>query len=219
MADQQPTICVTGTGLASGSPDQCLIRISLNHSADSAADAVATTAELATRAIAALEDLRIDRCDVRTTGLSVQDFFDKTQQRVTAHIGSYQLEVTVSPLDEAGTVFASLTSAIGDALQIRGISLTLEDPEPIKSEARRLAIRDATKKAGEMADELGVRLGTIISVQDQPTGRVGVAQPASMAMSGNAGATTVPLEPGSVSASSVVFLTYLLTEDDSGSLD
>ena len=50
----KPTITVTGIGLASGSPDQCRIHISLNHLAETAADALAVTAELATKAIGVL---------------------------------------------------------------------------------------------------------------------------------------------------------------------
>ena len=96
----------------------------------------------------------------------IQDFFDKAQQKVTAHVGSYQLELDVRPIDESGRVLAALSSVLGDALQIRGINLTVRDPEPLKSQARRLAIQDAKKRAAEIAEEVGVRLGSILSIQD-----------------------------------------------------
>ena len=70
---EQPTIAVTGTGIASGSPDQCRIHVSLNHFAETAADALAVTADLATKAIAAVADVQIEQCEVQTVGLSVQD--------------------------------------------------------------------------------------------------------------------------------------------------
>jgi hypothetical protein len=59
---KKATITVTGIGLASGSPDQCRIHISLNHLAETAADALAVTAELATKAIAGLADIRAEEC-------------------------------------------------------------------------------------------------------------------------------------------------------------
>lgn len=155
---EQPTIAVTGTGLASGSPDQCTLHISLNHFAETAADALTVTAELATKAIASLAETVIEKCVVHTMGLAIQDFFDQSEQKVTAHIGSYQLDVMIRPIDEVGGVLASLSSTVGDALQIRGINLMIEDPEPLRSQARRLAIQDAKRRAAEISNEVGVAL-------------------------------------------------------------
>jgi uncharacterized protein YggE len=204
---KKPTIAVTGIGLASGSPDQCRIHISLNHLAETAADALTVTAELATKAIAIFGDT--EQCDVRTAGLSVQDFFDQAQQKVTAHVGSYQLEVIVMPIEAAGVVLSSLSSAVGDALQIRGINLTIDDPEPLRRQSRRLAIQDAKAKASEIAEEMGVELGDVLSIQDQqaagPISYVQATARAAMPMSGN-----VPIEGGNVSASSVVTLIYAI---------
>lgn len=206
---KKSTISVTGVGLASGSPDQCRIHISLNHTAETAADALTVTGELATKAIAILDDVRAEQCDVRTAGLSVQDFFDQAQQKVTARVGSYQLEVIVRPIDAAGVVLGSLSSALGDALQVRGITLTIDDPEPLQRQSRRLAIQDAKSKASEIAEEMGVELGDVLSIQDQqPVGLSGFVQTASRAaipMAGN-----IPIEAGNVSASSVVTLIYAI---------
>jgi uncharacterized protein len=208
---EQPTIAVTGTGHARGSPDQCKLHISLNHLAETAADALAVTAELATKAIAALADAAIEQCVVHTVGLSVQDFFDQSQQKVTAHIGSYQLDVVVRPIDEAGGVLASLSSTVGDALQIRGINLTIEDPEPLRSQARRLAIKDAKRRAAEISDDVGVRLGPILSIQDENAGPGSFAQERARRMSGHVAATAnVPIEAGNVSEFSAITLIYAI---------
>jgi hypothetical protein len=203
---KKSTITVTGMGLASASPDQCQIFISLNHMAETAADALAITAELATKAIAALADLQTKECDVRTMGLSVQDFFDNGQQKVTARVGSYQLQVIVQPIDAAGMILGALSAAVGDALQIRGITLTVDDPEPLRRESRRLAIQDGRTKAAEIASEMGVELGKTVSIQErQPGGRLPYIQTAASAapMSGN-----VPIEAGNVTAASVLTMTY-----------
>ena len=207
---EQPIIAVTGTGLASGSPDQCRIHISLNQLAQTAAEALAVTADLATNAIAVLGDVHIEQCEVRTVGLSIQDFFDKAQQKVTAHVGSYQLELDIRPIDASGRVLAALSSVLGDALQIRGINLTVRDPEPLKSQARRLAIQDAKKRAAEIAEEVGVRLGAILSIQDENAGSIRFDQ-RTRPMSGMVAASVnVPIEAGNVSASGAVTLIYAI---------
>jgi uncharacterized protein YggE len=207
---KKSTITVTGIGQASGSPDQCRLHISLNYMAETAADALAVTADLATKAIASLGDIQAEECDVRTMGLSVQDFFDQAQQKVTARIGSYQLQVIIRPIDAAGIILSSLSSAVGDALQIRGINLTIDDPEPLRRESRRLAIQDAKTKADEIAEEMGVELGNVLSIQDQqaggPINYIQTAARATTPMSGN-----VPIEAGSVSATSVVTLVYAIS--------
>jgi hypothetical protein len=206
---KKSTISVTGFGVANGSPDQCRIYISLNHMASTAADALTVTGELATKAIAVLSDTQAEQCEVRTTGLSVQDFFDQAQQKVTAHVGSYQLEVIIRPIDAAGVVLSALSSAIEDGLQIRGITLSIEDPEPLRSESRLLALQDARTKATEIAADIGVELGRIITIQDQQAvglgGYVQTATRAAIPMSGH-----VPIEAGPVSSSSIVTLVYAI---------
>ncbi|HUE07425.1 MAG TPA: SIMPL domain-containing protein [Acidimicrobiales bacterium] len=206
---KKSTISVTGVGVANGSPDQCRIYISLNHMASTAAEALTVTGDLAAKAIGVLGNTKAEQCEVRTTGLSVQDFFDQAQQKVTAHVGSYQLEVIIRPIDAAGVVLSALSSAIGDGLQIRGITLSLDDPEPLRSESRRLALEDAKTKAAEIAAEMRMELGKIITIQDQQAvglgGYVQTTARAAIPLSGQ-----VPIEAGPVSASSTVTLIYAL---------
>jgi len=209
---EQRSVVVTGTGVASGTPDQCRISVALNHMAESAADALAGTAERATTAIAALGDVRAEQCEARTVGLSLQDFFDKAQQTVTARIGSYQLELVVRPIDAAGAVLAVVSAAVGDALQIRGLTLGVADPEPLKSEARRLAVRDARRRATELAQEAGLRLGAVVSVSDQAPGPVTTGFRATAMAATASGVPNVPIEAGTVSASSVVTLVYAIED-------
>jgi uncharacterized protein YggE len=205
---EQPTITVTGAGLASGSPDQCRVRISLNHLAESAPAALEVTADLANRAIRAVAEGQVEHAEVQTVGLSVQDFFDKAQQKVTAHMGSYQLDLIIRPIEGTGRVLAGISSVVGDALQIRGVTLTVQDPEPLKSRARRSAIQDAKKRAAEIADEVGVRVGPILSIRDDNANSVRFAEHATL-MSAPA-AAGVPIEAGNVSATSAVTLVYAI---------
>jgi uncharacterized protein YggE len=210
---EQPHIAVFGTGVASGTPDQCRVQISLNHMAESAADARSGTAELATGVIAGLAEVDVDQCDVRTVGLSVQDYMDPGLQKVTARVGTYQMELTVRPIDRVGNVLAALASTVGDGLQVRGLQLTVRDPEPLKSEARRLAVRDARRKAVELATEAGIRLGALLSIQDEHAG-TGIPPSVRRAIPTAAGfsAAHLPVEAGDVSVVSAIMLTYAIED-------
>jgi uncharacterized protein YggE len=204
----QPFIAVVGSGVATGIPDQCKLQIALNSMSENAADALTTCAEIASMAIAAVSAVDVEQRDIRTTGLSLQDFFDQSKQRVTARIATYQIEVTIRPVDGVGSVLAALAASAGDSLQVRGIQLGVQDPEPLRREARRLAVEDAQRKAAELSQSAGIRLGSILSIEDDRAR----SQVSARLSSGHfaAAATTVPIEPGEVSAVSSIMITYAI---------
>jgi uncharacterized protein len=206
---EQPFIAVTGMGVAMSTPDQCKLQVALTCMTENAAEALAKCAEMASMAIAAIGEMTLEQRDVQTVGLSVHDYRDQTGQRVTAKMGSYQLDIAVQPVDGVGSVLAALGFSAGDGLQIRGIQLCVRDPEPLKSEARRLAVEDAQKKARELSQAAGFRLGVILALEEDdvrsavPRGRYARVMAASSG-------PTVPIEPGDVSVVSSITLTYAI---------
>jgi uncharacterized protein YggE len=209
---EQPTIVVVGTGTTTSVPDQCVVTVALNAIGTTPAEALDLCAAAADRAIAALVHEGVERRDVRTTNLSVQDFFDQAAQKVTARLGSYQLEITVRSLGRVAGVVAALSDAGGDALQVRSLHLTVSEREPLRQEAMRLAVRNATARAHELADAAGLRLGEILLIQDY--GAFGGPQypvrNLAMETSGQMG-PSLPLEPGEISASASVTMTIAVS--------
>jgi uncharacterized protein YggE len=207
-------VVVTGTGIATGVPDQCVLQVGLNAMADSAAEALDQCSQAAARAISALGQVGIEPRDVRTTNLSLQDFFDHTQQKVTARIGSYQLDVTIRRLDDAGRVVAALSSAVGESLQVRALQLTVGNPDLLRREARRLAVRDAQSKAEEIAQAAGIRLGPIQTIRGD-VGQMGAAiypRRSALSMSDMGGPAPFPVEPGEVTTTTSVTITYSIDD-------
>jgi uncharacterized protein YggE len=185
------------------------LQIALNYVADSAADALTTCAGIASMAIAAVAEVDVEQRDVQTTGLSLEDHFDQSTQRITARTATYLLHITVRPVDGVGSILAALGASAGDALAVRGIRLSVHDPEPLRSEARRLAVEDAQRKAVELSQAAGIRLGAILALEDDnvpsrvPSVRRAMPTSASSA-------PTIPIEPGEVSAVSTVTVTYAI---------
>jgi uncharacterized protein len=206
----EPQLKVVGTGVATGIPDQCQLQIGLVAMTDEAAAALSTCAELASKAIAAIGAVDGAQCDVQTVGISVQDFFDQSRQRVTAKVGTYQLQVTVRPVDSVGSILAALGAVAGDALSLRGFQLGVRDPEPLHREARRLAVEDAGRRAVELAQAAGIRLGPIVALVDGAAAQEPTLRRA-MAMSA-ATSSNVPIEPGEVSARSAITITYAIAQ-------
>ena len=73
-----------------------------------------------------------------------------------------------------------------------------------------MAIQDAKKRAAEIAEEVGVRLGSILSIQDENAGSVRFDQRARPMSGMVAASANVPIEAGNVSASSAVTLIYAI---------
>lgn len=180
--------------------------------AGTVADAVDGCADLATRALAALRQQGLAREDARTTSLSVKDFFDQDERRVTARVAGYRLRVTVGDLDEIGSVLGTLSDVAGDSLQVQALQLTVGDPGALTSEARRRAVHDARRTATELAEAAGVRLGTLISIDGGPTLRSGMPRTGTLAGNPNEGRTPMPVEPGEVTFTSRVTLTYAIVQ-------
>jgi uncharacterized protein YggE len=205
----QPFLAVVGNGVATGIPDQCQLQVALNSMKESATDALATCAEIASMAIAAVGAVDVDHHEVQTKGLSLQDWFDQDKRHVTARVATYQLEVTVRPIDGVGAVLAALAASAGDALQLRGMQLGVTDPEPMRRVARRLAVEDAKRKASELSQSAGVRLGSILAIEDDGARSQASYRLSARAMSVTA-ASSVPIEPGEVSAVSSITITYAI---------
>ena len=140
--------------------------------------------------------------------IAVQDYFDPAQQKVTARIGSYQVEVVVRRLDDASQVLGALSDSAGDALQIRGLQLGMRDAESARKTARREAVRDAQERARDLAEAAGLQLGEILAIEDSD--RSGFSGVRAMKMASVHQAASMPVEPGQISVSALVTITYAI---------
>ncbi len=201
---------VVGEGTATGVPDRCIVHAALNVMAETVADAVSRVGVLASQVSDSLKSAGLDPVDLRTTNLNVQDFFDKGKEKVTARVASYQLEITIRQLEKLGEHLAGLVSVAGDSLQIRGLQLTIGDPEPLKREARSHAMNDARNKATQLAESAGGSLGQIVSIDDgsSVTGTPywGFAARAAAAI------PQVQVEPGSLTVTCRVAVAYAMSD-------
>jgi len=209
----QPSIVVWGHGSVDGTPDQCVLLVSLNAMAGDPAAALARCAEMASRGIAAVREAGVAQADVQTLTVSVQEFFDPAERKVTARTGSYQLRITVRSLDAVSDVVRALTEASGDSVQIRGLNLIVSDKAPLEEEARVLAVRNAEARASDLAHAAGLRLGAILTMEDAsvPPGRHGptVARATSAQVT-----ASLPIEPGEAAVTASVLVTYALEASD-----
>jgi uncharacterized protein YggE len=101
----------------------------------------------------------------------------------------------VRNVDHAADTLDAAVNAVGDDLQIGGITFTVNDPSALATQARAAAMNDARSKAQQLADGGGVTLG-------KPTSITEVSSPAptpimfDRAQGASASAGSTAIEPG-----------------------
>lgn len=171
------TITVTGEGSASATPDIAKFTFGVTETAPVIADAQAKAKEKTDGALAALKELGVEEDDVKTTSSSISPEYDYGQPcypgmtcpgsgtpKIVGYQVSYTIEVTLRDIAKAGEVLSKL-GALG-VQNVYGPEFTLDDPEKVKAEARAEAIEKAQTDAKELAKDLGVRLGKVVSYYD-----------------------------------------------------
>jgi uncharacterized protein YggE len=165
--DLRRVIVVVGEGTASAVPDRCVIAASLRVMRDTVAEAIHDVAALADAAVAAMREAGVAEADLGTRNLNVQDWFDHQGQRVTARVATYTFTIAVGGVEGVSGLLTALSAAIGDELQINGISFAHSDAEPLQRIARRDAVADATERATQLAAAAGLRLGDVLTITEE----------------------------------------------------
>ena len=98
------------------------------------------------------------------------------------------------------------------ANQLEGVSFELQDDLASRQAALRNAVAEARAKAEAMADALGVRLVSILSVNEGPVAIERPMMEMARAASLQQGAPT-PVSPGEVSVAASVTIRYQISSD------
>lgn len=204
---KQDAFTVTGEGKFSVKPDVALI--SLGVSANGAS--VKTVQEKLNSSInavsAAVKNLGVSADDIKTVNYSINPTYDYSNgaQHITGYSANSTLSVKVRDLDKASAVIDAGTAA--GANQVGGISFDVDDRTNAESQARKLAVTDAKKKAQAAADIAGFKLGRIVNYSE---GFGGQPRPMTMALKADSavGSTPTQVEPGTSEINVTVSLSY-----------
>lgn len=197
MADRAPGISVTGRGEARAAPDLAILDVGVEARRPTVAEA-RTAAATAQRAVLdALTAAGIEDRDVRTTSVSVQPDYDYSEsgRRLLGYVVSNSVEARIRDLDAVQPAIDTAVAAGGDLTRLNGLRFELSEPEAVRREARARGIANARAEAEQIAQELGVRLGEPLSVEE---GERAPIQPMMMRMEAAQAdqAQATPIQPG-----------------------
>jgi uncharacterized protein YggE len=171
---EPPAVAVSGEGLATVAPDIAVVTSGVVTRAAAAGDALKANSTAMAKVLDALKTAGVAERDIGTSALSVQpqyDYGDGGAPRAPKLVG-YEVRNVVTvrsrQLDGLGRLLDGLVSAGSN--QIEGLSFDVSDRNGKLDEARRKAVEDARRKAALYAESAGVRLGAVLSIDEQEIG-------------------------------------------------
>ena len=186
-------ISVSGSGLASGAPDIAVLSLGVESTEDTAAEARSAAAVAMQRVLEVLEDAGVDSADIQTRHFNISPRYqgvevercdeeedeggiteiakDRTcytvwESRLIGYSVSNQASVKIRSLDNVGSIIDKTAEAAGDLVRINGISFSIDDPQPLHDEARTNAVADMKRKAEMLAELSGVKLGSLVYINE-----------------------------------------------------
>jgi uncharacterized protein YggE len=193
-----PQIVMTGTGEASGVPDEVAFDVTVTQTAGDVSTALDQAASAAHRVLAALGDAGVASKDVQTTGLSIRPQYDYVNGSsvLTGYTASESLSVLVKKLSDAGDAITTAVDAGGNAVRVGNVRLKIGDTDALMEQARDDAVAQAKEKADQYAQAAGATLGSVVSVRE-----VSASQPYPRSIAYLAGAAdaakSIPIKAGS----------------------
>ena len=174
VAASPDTVTVVGSGQVNAAPDQALLSLGVSTTRPTAGDALSATAGEMTHLIAAMHGQGVADQDMQTSSVSLSAATTCCPTSVTGYSGSSSVTVTIHHLANVGSIEVAAVGAVGNDLQLSGVSLTLSDDSSQLRAARVAAIADARSRGAQWAAQTGRTLGPIIAVSEitnsQPSG-------------------------------------------------
>ena len=199
------TVTVIGTGTVKGIPDTVSFQIGVSTNGASASSALSENDAQVRALEQSLERHGVKRSEMQTSGLNLSTNTNSSGA-VTGFNASDTLNVTMHGIALAGEAIDAAANAVGNGIQLYGISFSISNRSALLAAARSAAMHSARTKAEQLAAGAGGTLGGIVKVsEDVASSPVFYADaPTSFA------AASVPLRQGRQPVTVQVTVTYSL---------
>ncbi|HEX8591345.1 MAG TPA: SIMPL domain-containing protein [Candidatus Paceibacterota bacterium] len=214
-------ITVTGEGKAETPPTIARVMFTVQETAATVAAAQEAADKRSRTALDGVRSLGVEDKDVRADAYQVNPQYENPQPCVPGRecvqnprIIGYQVAQTVTVKVRNTNIAGEVIQALGTAgvQNISGPNFEVDDDSDVMREARAKAIEDARQKAKELARQLHVRLGDVVSYGENggpypmPTAGIGKGGVMMDSMARSEAAT--PLPQGQNESTVMVTVTY-----------
>ncbi len=210
VAEDTPTMRLTGVGAVAAKPDMATITIGVQTEAETATDALNRNTDALGGVIATIVEAGVDRSDLQTGTFAVNPVYKDRKSlssggpAIEGYLVTNEVRARVRSLSALGNILDDVISA--GANRSNGLSFGFSEETELRDQARQRAVEDAKRKAELYAAAAGVALGPVISIVEG-----GVSSGPQMAMMEARGMSAVPIEPGSQEISAAVTITWAIS--------
>ena len=153
------TINVIGEGKVMAKPDIALVKASVVSEGKNVTAVQDANTKNMNKIIEFLEDSGVKEKDIKTVNYNLNPRYvyrEGAAPRIAGYSITQGLEIKIRDLDKVGQILEGTVTA--GANQINSFVFRVDDDEELRAEAREIAIKEAKKKAKELASQLGVKL-------------------------------------------------------------
>ncbi len=166
------TVSFSGEGKVLAKPDVAVIDFSIVTEAATSKTAQDANSEKSNKVTDFLKKQKIEDKDIKTISYNIYPQYEYPRYGGVPRIKGYQvsqtIEVKIRDLENVSSVLDGVVTA--GANQVGNLNFKIDDPERLRAEARAKAIADAKKKAGELKDQVGIKLGKIVNFSEGVVG-------------------------------------------------
>ena len=116
----------------------------------------------------------ISKDDISTSQFNIypQYNYDNGRNEIIGYQLNQTITIKVRGVDKGTEQLGKILqgAVTQGANELNGVSLSFDDPDNLRQEARKLAIEKAKQKAQELADAAGITLGKVVSVSESGGG-------------------------------------------------
>lgn len=201
----QRQITVTSEGSVDAVPDIAYLSVGIETRSANAREAMELNASAMRRVLDALTGAGIRPEELRTAVVSLYPIMGQVPgdssapETVRSYAASNSVKVTITDLSQTGNLLDAAIQA--GATSSYGIEFAVRDDGKLRDQALANATVGARARAEVVAQQLGVRLGPLTSLSEEPNSAGPVAK-------GMGGAGGPPIQPGELAFSTRVHASY-----------
>jgi len=168
--EKKDTFDVHGEGKVVTSPNIAIINIGVKSEKDSIQEAQKNTNLKINNISEQLNNFQISPKDIQTINYGVYPHYNykDEQRKIEGYIVDSTLKVTVRDFQKINQVIDTATKLGSTQIGQLHFSIDEETQKELKNQARQQAIKNAKQSASFLAKEVGVKLGKIINLQENP---------------------------------------------------
>ena len=205
-----PQLTVTGQGVSQVVPDMARIRLGVSERSDDAAAALQAVAGSIDKMLGTLSEAGVDARHIQSTQVNLSPQYDYNRNngdgpKLVGFMASSTLSVELQDLSKLGGIMTAVTTV--GANEIHGLQFDIQDRAGAEDAARASAVKDAMARATTLAEAAGLKLGSVLMMQE---GGAAPGRPVMMAM--ERASADMPIAAGEMDISSSVTMVFELVE-------